>query len=298
MPFEDDDQGEPAIELDDTEGNQEGEDATDEDEMDDMDDDEEGDIDEEAIKASVAKLVEAMSRLREREMLFHSMQREMEDEKIDLEQDAEERHRLKAAQKEAEALRSCASEDAELSMRYLLQADSGCESDGNSVQSPSVGSQPRGLTDSIEGSICPFVPTSIERVRFAAKFAGLTCYDVVYDLGCGDGRLLLLLAEEVRCRGVGVDIDCDLIQQAQAEAAARHLSDLLDFATEDMLVTAEDLARASVLMLYLVPQALQALLPLFRKEWSRRPDLRVVSWLICPQRPIEETSAIPHLIVT
>jgi len=101
----------------------------------------------------------------------------------------------------------------------------------------------------------------------------------VYDLGCGDGRLLLLLAEEVRCRGVGVDIDCDLIQQAQAEAAARHLSDLLDFATEDMLVTAEDLARASVLMLYLVPQALQALLPLFRKEWSRRPDLRVVTFV-------------------
>ncbi len=119
----------------------------------------------------------------------------------------------------------------------------------------------------------PFVPTSQSLVVEMLKLAGVTKADTVYDLGCGDGRIVITAAKEFGARGVGVDINPGRIQEANENAKRAGVADKVKFVEGD-LFTAE-IKPATVVTLYLLPSVNLKLRPRLLSEL--RPGTRVVS---------------------
>ena len=97
--------------------------------------------------------------------------------------------------------------------------------------------------------------------------------DMVYDLGCGDGRIVIAAARDFGARGVGIDIDPRRIEEANAAARAAGVSGSVRFSVQDLFKT--DFSEATVMALYLYPELNAKLLPKLRAEL--RPGARVVS---------------------
>ena len=118
-----------------------------------------------------------------------------------------------------------------------------------------------------------FVPTPHEIVDRMLDVAGVRPGDVVYDLGCGDGRMVIAAAKEFGTRGVGVDLDPARIREARSNAKRAGVEDLVTFEVGDMFET--DISEATVVMLYLLPELNRRLKPKLFAEL--RPGARVVS---------------------
>ncbi len=97
--------------------------------------------------------------------------------------------------------------------------------------------------------------------------------DVVYDLGCGDGRIPIAAAKKYGARGVGLDLDPKLIALAQANARAAGVDALVDFRVENVLTA--DVSAASVVTLYLLSSSNERLRPLLVRQL--KPGARIVS---------------------
>jgi ribosomal protein L11 methylase PrmA len=97
--------------------------------------------------------------------------------------------------------------------------------------------------------------------------------DVVYDLGCGDGRMVIAAAKKFGTRGVGIDLDPARIKEARANAKAQGVDQLVTFRVADLFEA--DLREATVVMLYLLPEVNRRLKPKLFAEL--RPGARVVS---------------------
>ena len=97
--------------------------------------------------------------------------------------------------------------------------------------------------------------------------------DVVYDLGSGDGRIVIAAAKEFGARGVGIELDPALIRQSQDAAVRAGVTDRTTFVWKDIFEA--DLSPATVVTVYLFPEVNERLLPKFRREL--RPGTRVVS---------------------
>jgi SAM-dependent methyltransferase len=97
----------------------------------------------------------------------------------------------------------------------------------------------------------PYVPTDEPVVAAMLRFASVTEHDVVYDLGCGDGRIPIHAAKHYGCRGVGVDIDPQRIFEAREGARRARVEHLVRFRCESFFDT--PIADATVVMLYLLP---------------------------------------------
>lgn len=119
----------------------------------------------------------------------------------------------------------------------------------------------------------PFVPTPRDVVRRMLEFAQVGPRDRVYDLGCGDGRLLIAAAQRHGASGVGVDIDPDLIAASREAALRAGLADRIAFEVRDVLET--DVSRATVVVLYVLPQMMARLRPKLLAELV--PGARIVS---------------------
>jgi ribosomal protein L11 methylase PrmA len=119
----------------------------------------------------------------------------------------------------------------------------------------------------------PFVATPPDVVDRMLTFAGVTNSDVVYDLGCGDGRIVIAAAQKFGARGVGVDIDPMRVAEARRNAALAQVEHLVTFKVADALTT--DVSDATVVTLYLLASQNVALRPALRKQL--RPGARVVS---------------------
>jgi SAM-dependent methyltransferase len=119
----------------------------------------------------------------------------------------------------------------------------------------------------------PYVPTPQTVVDAMLSLAAVTKDDVVYDLGCGDGRIVISAAKKHGARGVGVDIDPDRIQEANANAKTAGVSDRVKFIEQDLFQT--DFKDASVVTLYLLPDINLKLRPKLLSEL--KPGTRVVS---------------------
>jgi SAM-dependent methyltransferase len=113
-------------------------------------------------------------------------------------------------------------------------------------------------------------PATVDAMLAAAK---VTRADVVYDLGCGDGRIVIAAAKQYGARGVGIDIVAERIAEARANAAAAGVSDLVRFVQADLLTA--DFSDATVVTLYLSPSMNERIKPRLLKEL--RPGARVVS---------------------
>jgi len=119
----------------------------------------------------------------------------------------------------------------------------------------------------------PYVPTRPEVVARMLETAGVGKNDVLYDLGCGDGRIVIAAAKLYGTRGVGVDINPERIKESRANAAQAGVSDLVKFLEQDLFQT--DFHEATVLTLYLLSSVNLRLRPLIFDQL--RPGSRVVS---------------------
>jgi hypothetical protein len=127
----------------------------------------------------------------------------------------------------------------------------------------------------IPGQDVRYEPTPMPVVRAMLELAGVGPQDVVYDLGSGDGRMVITAAKEFGARGVGIEIDPALVARAQANARAAHVEDKVEFRLGDMY--AADVRPATVVTLFLHPQPNLKLRPKLRSELQR--GARVVSYI-------------------
>jgi len=121
--------------------------------------------------------------------------------------------------------------------------------------------------------LAPFVPTPMLVVEKMLEMAGLEATDVVFDLGCGDGRIVITAARKYGARGVGVDIVPERIRDSRAGAEEAGVAGLVEFRQEDAM--AVDISPASVVTLYLLPESNLLLRP--KLEAQLKPGARVVS---------------------
>jgi ribosomal protein L11 methylase PrmA len=105
------------------------------------------------------------------------------------------------------------------------------------------------------------------------KLANVSADDVVYDLGSGDGRIVIAAAKEFGARGVGIEIDSQLVQKARAKARQAGVADRVEFRQGDLFDT--DLSEATIVTLYLWPDMNNRLRPKLQRELD--PGDRVVS---------------------
>jgi SAM-dependent methyltransferase len=117
-----------------------------------------------------------------------------------------------------------------------------------------------------------YVPTDPEVVNTMLDLARLTPSDVLYDLGCGDGRIVVAAAKR-GAHAVGIDIDPQRIAEANANANAAGVSDRVEFLREDLF--SANISRATVVAVYLLPSLNLQLRPKLFKEL--RPGTRIVS---------------------
>jgi len=118
-----------------------------------------------------------------------------------------------------------------------------------------------------------YVPTTAEVLDRMLDMAKIRVTDVVYDLGCGDGRIVIAAAKKYGVRAVGVDLDPDRIREARANAKAAGVEALVTFIVGDLFET--DLREASVVTLYLLPELNRRLIPKLFAEL--KPGARVLS---------------------
>jgi precorrin-6B methylase 2 len=129
------------------------------------------------------------------------------------------------------------------------------------------------LADEKSSAQVVFVTTPHTVVTRMLQLANVTRADVVYDLGSGDGRIVIAAAREFGARGVGVEIDPKLIQESEENARSAGVSDRVQFVQKDLFQV--DLREATVVTLFLLPGLNQMLAPKFMKEL--RPGTRIVS---------------------
>nr|CEL68335.1 TPA: Histone methylation DOT1 family protein (Precursor), related [Neospora caninum Liverpool] len=107
--------------------------------------------------------------------------------------------------------------------------------------------------------------TPVNKITRILAHLNLSEADVVYDLGCGDGRVLVECARKNNCSGVGIDLDARLLQRARANAERHQVHRRVIFLKENILDPQLNLSAATVVFLYLLPDALSVLLPTLEK---------------------------------
>jgi SAM-dependent methyltransferase len=134
--------------------------------------------------------------------------------------------------------------------------------------SPRPAQTPAGVEPDVE-----FVPTPQAVVDAMLDLARVTASDVVYDLGSGDGRVVITAARRYGARGVGVEIDPALVERATANAAAAGVSGRVRFIRGNIFDA--DISDATVVTLYLLQSLNEKLRPKLVREL--KPDTRIVS---------------------
>ncbi|MGH7390014.1 MAG: SAM-dependent methyltransferase [Candidatus Rokuibacteriota bacterium] len=139
----------------------------------------------------------------------------------------------------------------------------GCAA-GVGAQAPGTTSKPLDV---------PYVPTKEPIVDQMLKMASVRAGDVIYDLGCGDGRIVITAAKRFGIRGVGIDIDPERIAEANANAKQAGVADRVKFIQGDLFDA--KIGDATVVTLYLLPDVNLKLRPKLLSEL--RPGTRIVS---------------------
>ena len=121
--------------------------------------------------------------------------------------------------------------------------------------------------------LAPYSPTPMDVVGRMLKLAGVGPRDVLYDLGCGDGRIVIEAARLHGARAVGIDIDPGLIAQANANARKAGVADRVTFRVQDAMTV--DVSDATVVTLYLLAASNVKLRPLLMRDL--KPGSRIVA---------------------
>jgi SAM-dependent methyltransferase len=128
-------------------------------------------------------------------------------------------------------------------------------------------------TRAAQTTLAPFVATPSDVVDRMLRLASVGPRDMVYDLGSGDGRIVIAAAKTFGARGVGLDIDPVLVEQAAANARAAGVADRVSFRLQDAMTA--DVSDATVVTLYLLAASNVKLRP--RLQAQLRPGSRIVA---------------------
>jgi SAM-dependent methyltransferase len=110
----------------------------------------------------------------------------------------------------------------------------------------------------------PYVPTPPDVVETMLKLGDVKKGDVLYDLGCGDGRIVIMAAQKFGTTGTGVDIDPERIKEANDNARQAGVTDRVRFIQENLFDA--DFHQATVVTLYLLPEVNMKLRPKLLQE--------------------------------
>ena len=135
-----------------------------------------------------------------------------------------------------------------------------------------VGAAPAAAQDPGPVNDAPYLPSPRATVDEMLRMAAIGPADTVYDLGSGDGRVVIAAARDFGARGVGIEIDARLVALSRAHAERAGVADRVRFMQQDLFETS--LADASVVTLYLAPNLNLRLLPALQRL---RPGTRIVS---------------------
>lgn len=160
-----------------------------------------------------------------------------------------------------------------LSLVALLTVAPGLPGSVAEAQTPSPAPVPQTQAPLREPDVI-FVPTREPVAQAMMNMAGVTADDVVYDLGCGDGALVIAAARR-GARAVGIDIDPQRIAEARANVEAAGVSDRVTLILGDIFDPNIPIGDASVVTLYLLPSLNEKLIPRLRGELD--PGTRIVS---------------------
>jgi hypothetical protein len=153
-------------------------------------------------------------------------------------------------------------------------ADAGQQTNTSQVETETAGSPQATTTETQARSLdVPYVPTPPEVVEQMLQVANVTGDDVLYDLGSGDGRIVITAAQKFGTRGVGVDLDPQRVQEANQNAKEAGVGDRVEFRQQDLFET--DFSNATVVTLYLLPEVNLKLRPKLLAEL--KPGTRIVS---------------------
>jgi ribosomal protein L11 methylase PrmA len=132
-----------------------------------------------------------------------------------------------------------------------------------------------------------YVPTPQAVVEAMLDVAKVTASDVVYDLGSGDGRIVITAAKKYGARGVGIEMDPALVRKSNESATAAGVSGRVRFVTQDLFKA--DIHEATVVTLYLLQSINERLRPKLVREL--KPGTRIVSHVfnMGPEWPAEQT---------
>lgn len=122
------------------------------------------------------------------------------------------------------------------------------------------------------GNNAPFITSADLVIEKMVEVAELSENDLVYDLGCGDGRILISAALASGCRGIGFDIDPQRVAEARENVRANGLEDRVEIREQDIFKL--DLGNADVALMYLLPWMMNELVPQFDQM---KPGARIVS---------------------
>jgi len=128
-----------------------------------------------------------------------------------------------------------------------------------------------GRADAVD--LAPYVPTPSVVVGRMLELARPTRTDVLYDIGCGDGRIVIAAARKYGAKGVGIDIDRKMVETSRRKARAAGVGPLVRFICMD--ATKADVSPATVVTLYLLPESNALLRPMLEKQL--RAGTRVIS---------------------
>src|SRR5215813_4691293 len=115
-----------------------------------------------------------------------------------------------------------------------------------------------------ENEKVPYVPSPIEVVDRMLEFADVGKGDVVFDVGSGDGRMVIQAAKKYGAKGVGLELNPRLVELARAEAKRQDVDSLVEFRQGDALKA--DLSAATVVTLYMLPSFNKQLRPILEKQ--------------------------------
>jgi len=132
---------------------------------------------------------------------------------------------------------------------------------------------PPGPRAQVKEELAPFVPSPQRVVGTMLRLADVKKDDVLYDLGSGDGRIVITAAKRYGARAIGFEIDDALIAESRENARKEGVSHLVEFRKQDAMTV--DLSPATVVTLYLLPESNMALRPRILSQL--RPGARVVS---------------------
>lgn len=114
------------------------------------------------------------------------------------------------------------------------------------------------------GGDVPYVPTPAPIVEAMLKLGRIQASDFVIDLGCGDGRIVVMAAAKFGARGMGYDLNPERISEANANAKAAGVTDRVKFVEKNLFVA--EVKDASLVTLYLLPDVNLQLRPRLLKE--------------------------------